>query len=82
MPLPPPFTVLANIEMSNDDGSNSPSIDGISSNFEARLVSIDRPLPPFILLTKSRESKDSQSSTDLLFDDPLIDAAKDLASDS
>jgi len=81
-PRPPPFTVLANIEMSNDDVSKSASCDGLSSDLHARLVSIVRPPPPFMLLAKSRESKDSQSSTDLLFDEPLMDAAIDLASDN
>lgn len=81
-PRPPPLTVRANIEMSND-GSKSSSCNGLSLDLNARLLSIDRSRPPpFILLAKSRESRDSQSSTDLLFDEPLIDAASDLASDS
>jgi len=68
-PRPPPFKVLANIVMSNSGSSMSdePSSRG----------------PPLVVSEKSWEFKDPQSSTDFLpLDEPLMDAARDRASDS
>lgn len=81
-PRPPPFTVRANIAKSSVPMSPSAASRGDGLSREARLP--PPPPPPFIVLKKSRESNDSQSSTDLLLteDDPLIEAANDLASDS
>lgn len=78
-PRPPPFTVRANIAKSRVPMSPSVTSPGERPSREARL-----PLPPpLIVLKKSRESNDSQSSMDLLLmDEPLIEAANDLASDS
>lgn len=75
IPRPPPFTDLANMAKSTSPTSSSSS----SSPYP----SPSPPPPPLMVLTKSRESRDSQSSRDLLLDDePLMDAASDLASDN
>lgn len=89
-PRPPPFTVLANIATSTA-GSSSPSSITTSQDRELspepqRTRGTQWPVlqpPPFIVRANSRESKDSQSPTDLPLDEPpLMDAANDLASDN
>lgn len=81
-PRPPPFMVLTNIDVSKDDfGTSSSSKCWLSSLNFGRSMLIFRP-PSFIDWAKSLGSNDSKSSMDLLFDEPLMEAAKDLASDS